>query len=62
MAEKATKQDKPQTNMKAKQGSKPVSSKASTHMDKKTQQMLAEFYRLKNQMREFQQSIQRPPV
>lgn len=62
VAEKATKQDKPQTNMKSKEGSKPASSKASTHMDKKTQQMLAEFYRLKNQMREFQQSIQRPPV
>lgn len=62
VAEKTTKQDKPQTNMKTKQGSKPPSSRAPTHMDKKTQQMLAEFYRLKNQMREFQQSIQRPPV
>lgn len=36
VAEKTTKQDKLQTNMKSKQGSKPPSSRAPTHMDKKT--------------------------
>ena len=47
---------------RSKGSSKPASSRASTHLDKKSQQMLAELHRLKRQMTEFQLSIYRPPV
>lgn len=39
-----------------------ATSRSSTHLDKKTQQMLAELQRLKTQMIEFRQSVHRPPV
>ena len=40
-----------------------ASSRSSTHtFNKKTQQMVAELERLKMQMSEFHQSVQRPPV
>ena len=47
---------------KNKESFKPASSRASTHLDKKSQQMLAELHRLKRQMTEFRLSIYRPPV
>lgn len=47
---------------RSKESSKPASSRASTHLDKKSQQMLAELHRLKRQMTEFQLSMYRPPV
>ncbi|KAJ7388655.1 hypothetical protein OS493_036509 [Desmophyllum pertusum] len=46
----------------SKGASKAPSSRPSTRLDKKSQQMLAELHRLKTQMTDFQQSIQRPPV
>lgn len=39
-----------------------ASFRSSTHTEKKAQQMLAELHRLKTQMSEFHQSVQRPPV
>ncbi|XP_020631078.1 uncharacterized protein LOC110068055 isoform X1 [Orbicella faveolata] len=46
---------------RSKESSKPASSRTSTHLDKKSQHMLAELRRLKRQMTEFQRSIDRPP-
>ncbi|KAL9962920.1 hypothetical protein ACROYT_G032074 [Oculina patagonica] len=57
-----SKQTNGHTDKRDKGSSKPTSSRASTRLDKKTQQMVAELNRLKTQMVEFQQSIHRPPV
>ena len=58
------KESSPKISQKKRKGtsSQAASSRASTHLDKKTQQMVAELYRLKWQMTAFKQSIQRPPV
>lgn len=50
------------SDKKGKSFPKPASSSASTNLDKKTQQMVAELKRLKSQMVEFKQSVHRPPV
>lgn len=50
------------SDKKGKSFPKPASSRASTNLDKKTQQMVAELKRLKSQMVEFKQSVHRPPV
>lgn len=47
---------------RSKESSKSPGSRTSTHLDRKSQQMLAELHRLKRQMTEFQLSIERPPV
>ena len=58
------KESSPKISQKKRKGtsSQAASSRASTHLDKKTQQMVAELYRLKWQMTAFKHSIQRPPV
>ena len=58
------KESSPKISQKKRKGtsSQAASSRASTHLDKKTQQMVAELYRLKWQMTAFKQSIQRTPV
>lgn len=60
--QESSKQTHGHADKRDKGSSKPASSRASTRLDKKTQQMVAELNRLKTQMVEFQQSIHRPPV